>query len=80
MRALSDLVTDHPDEFDVMVVRDGTWICAETLESLSEALFAAKRLLGRDGYERVAVQPQIGYMRPFQTHEMVEVIRCQSSE
>lgn len=73
MKTLPDLVTEQPDEFDVMAVTDGIWKYLGTYESRIEAMDEALRLLQRKEYKKVAIMPQISYMRPFQTHVMTEV-------
>ena len=74
MRLLTDMVTERPDEFEVMVVRvnDCIWQSYGIYETRLEALEAVESL-DANKYRKAAIKPQIKALRPFQTHEMQEV-------
>lgn len=59
------------DEFDLMVVRDGVWICHGTYQSRSDALEAAE-CVDRRGYTKVGIMPRVSYLKPFYTHPIEE--------
>jgi hypothetical protein len=74
MQILPDMITERPDEYELMVVEVHSWMW-ETYgiyQTRSEAVEAAAALDPRR-YRKAAIKPQIRAYRPFQTHVMQEV-------
>lgn len=74
MKLLTDLVTERPDEYEVMVVAadDCIWKTYGIYETRLEAIEAVKSL-DPNKYRKAGIKPQIRAYRPFQTHVMQEV-------
>ena len=69
---LPEMRNGRPDEFDVMVVRDGIWQRYGTYESRQKASEALDSL-DRHKYKAAGIKPQISSLRPFQTHPLEEI-------